>query len=84
LFAWLDLAVGNRYDPALPSLERFLLSQGRGKFVRPLIQKLAKDRSWGRPIAERIYSKTRPLYHSIVTRDLDELGLPGMPHGERE
>jgi leukotriene-A4 hydrolase len=75
LFAWLDLAVGNRYDPALPTLERFLMSQGRGKFVRPLIQALAKDANWGRPIAERIYAKTRPLYHSIVTRDLDELGL---------
>ncbi len=75
LFAWLDLAVGNRYDPALPSLERFLMSQGRGKFVRPLIQALARDRSWGRPIAERIYAKARPLYHPIVTRDLDELGL---------
>ena len=26
-FAWLDLAVANRYDPALPSLEQFLLSK---------------------------------------------------------
>jgi hypothetical protein len=34
-FAWLDLAVANRYDPALPSLEQFLTSQGRGKFVKP-------------------------------------------------
>ena len=83
LFAWLDLAVANRYDPALPSLEWFLMSQGRGKFVRPLIQALAKDRTWGRPIAVRIYSKTRPLYHSIVTRDLDELGLQAAPFAAR-
>ena len=74
-FAWLDLAVGNRYDPAVASLEQFLTSQGRGKFVRPLIQALAKDQSWGRPIATRIYAKARPLYHPVVTRDLDELGL---------
>ena len=79
LFAWLSLAVDNRYEPALPPLERFLMSQGRGKFVRPLIQALAKDREWGRPIAARIYAKTRPLYHSIVTRDLDELGLLAAP-----
>ena len=84
LFAWLDLAVGNRYDPALPSLERFLMSQGRGKFVRPLIQALAKDQQWGRPIAERIYAKARPLYHSIVTRDLDELGLQGTARAAAE
>ena len=79
LFAWLSLAVENRYEPAVPPLERFLMSQGRGKFVRPLIQALAKDREWGRPIAVRVYAKTRPLYHSIVTRDLDELGLLAAP-----
>ena len=73
-FAWLDLAVANHYDPAVPSLEQFLTSQGRGKFVRPLIQRLAKD-SWGRPIAVRIYARARPLYHPLVTRDLDKLKL---------
>ena len=76
-FAWLDLAIANRYDPAVPSLEQFLGSQGRGKFVRPLIKALAKDAGWGRPIAARIYAKSRPLYHPLVTRDLDELGLSG-------
>ena len=76
-FAWLDLAVANRYDPAVPSLEQFLGAQGRGKFVKPLIKALAADSSWGRPIAARIYVKTRPLYHPRVTRDLDQLKLPG-------
>ena len=74
-FAWLDLAVANRYDPAVPSLEEFLTAQGRGKFVRPLIKALAADTSWGRPIAVRIYAKARPLYHPLVTRSLDQLKL---------
>jgi leukotriene-A4 hydrolase len=74
-FAWLDLAVSSRYDPAIPSLEQFLTSQGRGKFVRPLIKALAKDAPWGAPIARRIYAEARPLYHPLVTRDLDKLGL---------
>jgi aminopeptidase N len=74
-FAWLDLAVSSRYDPAIPSLEQFLTSQGRGKFVRPLIKALAKDAAWGAPIAKRIYAEARPLYHPLVTRDLDKLGL---------
>ncbi|WP_037551658.1 M1 family metallopeptidase [Sphingomonas sp. URHD0057] len=74
-FAWLDLAVSNRYDPALASLERFLTSQGRGKFVKPLIRALAEDESWGKPIAKRIYAEARPLYHPLVTRDLDKLKL---------
>jgi leukotriene-A4 hydrolase len=75
-FAWLDLAVANRYDPAVPLLEQFLLSNGRGKFVKPLIKALAADPQWGRPIAVRIYPRVRPLYHPTVTRDLDPLHLP--------
>ena len=76
-FAWLDLAVGNRYDPAVPSLEQFLTTQGRRKFVRPLIKALAEDSSWGRPIAARIYPRGRPLYHPLVTGELDKLKLGG-------
>jgi leukotriene-A4 hydrolase len=76
-FAWLDLAVANRYDPAIPSLEQFLTAQGRGKFVKPLIKALAKDPQWGRPIAVRIYAQARPLYHPLVTRELDVLKLGG-------
>ena len=75
LFAWLDLAVANRYDPAVPSLERFLTTQGRRKFVRPLIESLAKDAQWGRPIATRVYRVARDSYHPITQRDLDKLNL---------
>jgi aminopeptidase N len=75
LFAWLELAVANRYDPAVPALERFLAGNGRRKFVRPLIKALAEDRQWGRPIAARVYRQARPLYHPLVTRELDELRL---------
>ena len=75
LFAWLDLAVANRYDPAVPALERFLTSQGRRKFVRPLLKALAADQQWGRPIAARIYAEARPIYHPMVTQELDQLGL---------
>ena len=76
-FAWLDLAVANHYDPAVPSLEEFLTTQGRRKFVRPLIKALAADSGWGRPIAARIYARARPLYHPMVTRELDQLKLAG-------
>ena len=59
----------------MPSIEQFVTTQGRRKFVRPLITDLANDRQWGRPIAGRLYRQARPLYHPITTRDLDELGL---------
>ena len=82
-FAFLTLAIANRYQPAVPALEEFLTMQGRRKFVRPLITSLAKDGSWGRPIAARVYAKARPSYHPITTRDLDKLGLvPGGKNGE--
>ena len=74
-FAWLELAIANRYDPAIQSIEQFVTTQGRRKFVRPLIEALAEDKGWGRPIAARVYAKARPLYHPITTRDLDKLGL---------
>ena len=75
LFAWLDLAIRNRYDPAVPSLEHFLTTQGRRKFVRPLIETLAEDSQWGRPIAARVYKEARASYHPITQRDLDKLKL---------
>jgi aminopeptidase N len=75
LYAWLDLAVRNRYDPAVPALERFLTVQGRRKFVKPLIEALAEDETWGRPIAARVYARARSSYHPITTRDLDKLNL---------
>ena len=68
LFAWLQLAVANRYDPALPALETFLTGQGRRKFVAPLFASLWAQGDWGQPIARRIYAVSRPLYHA-VTRD---------------
>jgi len=74
-FAFLDLAVANRLQPAVPAVEDFLMTQGRRKFVRPLLTALAEDSQWGRSIALRIYPKARPLYHPVTTRDLDKLGL---------
>jgi aminopeptidase N len=72
-FAWASLAVANRYDPAVPAVEAFLAAQGRRKFVRPLLLALNKDQSWGRPIALRVYPRSRALYHPLVTGELDKL-----------
>jgi aminopeptidase N len=72
LFAWLRVAIRNRYEPAMPALERFLTSQGRRKFLKPLYEDLMKtDR--GKEDARRIYSRARPLYHSVSTNTLDPI-----------
>jgi leukotriene-A4 hydrolase len=71
LFDWLWLAVHNRYEPALPSLEHFLTSQGRMKFVRPLYQALMDQGDWGQPIARRIYATARAGYHPLTAQAVD-------------
>jgi leukotriene-A4 hydrolase len=72
LFAWLRIAVRHHYLPAMPALERFLTTQGRRKFLRPLYGDLCA-RTWGRPEARRIYARARPLYHHVVTSTLDPM-----------
>jgi hypothetical protein len=71
LFAWLELALANRYQPAVPAAERFLTSMGRRKFVEPLFQTLYDEGDWGRPIATRIYARARPTYHSVTSSAVD-------------
>jgi leukotriene-A4 hydrolase len=73
LFAWLRLAVRNRYEPALPALERFLTSQGRRKFLQPLYEELMAQGEWGQPIARRIYAEARPSYHPVSTGTVDAI-----------
>ena len=55
LFAWLRIAIRHRYQPAMPALERFLTSQGRRKFLRPLYEDLMAT-DWGKAEAKRIYA----------------------------
>jgi leukotriene-A4 hydrolase len=70
LFSWFRIAIRNNYRPALPALERFLTSQGRRKFLRPLYEDLMKQ-DWGQADARRIYKVARPSYHSVSTSTLD-------------
>jgi len=73
LFAWLQLALANRYEPAVPAAERFLLAMGRRKFVAPLFETLVGEGEWGRAIAKRIYARARPTYHAVTTGTVDKL-----------
>jgi aminopeptidase N len=75
LFAWLQLALGNRYEPAIPLAERFLARVGRRKFVQPLFQTLMDEGDWGQPIARRIYAQTRSGYHAVTRGGVDRVVL---------
>jgi aminopeptidase N len=73
LFAWLKLALANRYEPAVPAAEHFLTTMGRRKFVQPLFRTLIDQGDWGRPIAARIYARARPGYHNVTTTSVDRM-----------
>ncbi len=72
LSSWLLLAVQSRYEAAYPSMERFLTSMGRRKFLRPLYAEMAKTPA-GAEMALRIYTKARPGYHPVSQETIDEI-----------
>ena len=73
LFAWLELALANRYDPAVPVAQRFLGEVGRRKFVAPLFKVLMAQGAWGTPTARQTYHKTRPGYHAVTRTAVDKI-----------
>ena len=71
VFAWLQIAVQHRYQPAVPTLEHFLTTMGRRKFVLPLFTSLWAEGDWGRSIATPLYARARPGYHPVTTGSVD-------------
>jgi hypothetical protein len=71
-FQWLLMSIRNRYEPAYPRLEEFLLSVGRRKFIKPLYQELVKTPE-GKERALAIYRRARPTYHPIAVTSIDEV-----------
>ena len=72
LFLWLEAALRNEYEPAVPQAERFLARVGRNKFVSPLFKALNQT-DWGAPIAQRIYAETRGGYHAYTRSSVDRI-----------
>jgi len=71
--AWLVLAIGNRYAPAVPSIAEFLPSVGRGLLIFPVYRALKAQGDWGMAIARRDYAIARGAYHPTVVATLDRL-----------
>ncbi len=76
LFLWLELAMENRFDAAVPTAEKFLSQVGRTKFVAPLFKALMGQGDWGQAIARRTYEKNRASYHSLTQASVDNLVKP--------
>jgi len=61
--AWAQLAIANRYEPALPSIEAFVKHVGRGLLIYPIYKDLMAQGDWGKPIALRFYEGAKAGYH---------------------
>ncbi|HEY0372962.1 MAG TPA: M1 family metallopeptidase [Thermoanaerobaculia bacterium] len=76
LSAWLEKSIDARYKGAWPAIDRFLSTQGRRKFLKPLYEKLAKNPE-DLAFAKQIYAKARPTYHPVSQTTIDQIvGVP--------
>lgn len=72
LSAWLEKSLDTKYTAAHPAIERFLTTQGRRKFLRPLYTKLAATPE-GMAFAKQIYARARPMYHAVSRQTIDTI-----------
>lgn len=71
--AWGELAIANRYDPALPSIEKLVGSVGRGLLIYPIYKDLMAQGDWGKPIARRFYEASKASYHPTVAAGVTKI-----------
>ncbi len=71
--AWAELAIANRYDPALPSIRAFVTSVGRGLLIRPVYEGLMRQGDWGKPVAKRFFDEARPTYHPVTAAQVAKI-----------
>lgn len=72
LCQWLEICIRSKYKNADSSLEKFLTSVGRRKFLKPLYAALSETPE-GKKQAQAIYAKARPGYHSVSVGTIDEM-----------
>ena len=70
-FAWYMQAIKNGYAPAMPALEEFLMSVGRGKFIYRLYGALNDNGQVD--MANRIFAKAKAGYHPIAQRRIGDI-----------
>jgi hypothetical protein len=69
---WFRLAIANRYTPAFPAMERYMVRIGRRKLIVPLYRDLVATPE-GKTLATQIYAKARPGYHPMAQGTVDAL-----------
>lgn len=65
--SWLMISVRNNYKPAWPRLERYLLTIGRNKLVKPLYQALSKTKE-GKAFGKKVFDQAKSGYHPLTVK----------------
>lgn len=69
---WFLQSIHSKYEPAYPAMKQFLFVTGRQKFLEPLY-KAMKETPEGNEMAIEIYQKSRPNYHPLAQKSIDEI-----------
>lgn len=72
LFVWLMHSVKIGYADAFPSVDKFLNTVGRRKFVKPLYEAMMKNPATVE-MAKEIYAKSREGYHAVTYQTIDKI-----------
>src|SRR6185437_1165362 len=72
LAAWFEHVIKHQYTKGYTSLEKFMVTVGRRKFIVPLY-KLKILTPEGKKMAQDIYKKARPNYPAVATSTIDGL-----------
>jgi len=80
LAAWFTHVINNKYTDAYSVLEKFLITVGRRKFLRPIYKEMVKTEE-GKIMALNIYGKARDNYHPVSAGAID--GIVGWDEKSR-
>jgi leukotriene-A4 hydrolase len=72
LAAWYIHVINHQYEKGYESLQSFLQTVGRRKFLIPLYKELLKTES-GKTMAMEVYKSARPNYHFVSVNTIDAL-----------
>ncbi len=61
---WYVLCIKNTYQPAYASIENYLMSVGRRKFLKPVYENLVKTPE-GIVFGKRVFEKAKESYHAV-------------------
>jgi hypothetical protein len=69
---WYLLCIENNYSKANPYIEKYLLSVGRRKFLKPLYEAFSKT-SEGLILGREIFKKAESSYHAVSRNTVKEI-----------